>query len=66
MAGRYATEYVKSQQQHKSEIALDNYNNWDYIIKNNGTIEDLKLKIIDILEKKDNVIKISVSDLEGC
>jgi len=30
-----------------SEIALDNWEDWDYIIENNGTIEDLNKAITD-------------------
>lgn len=37
---------------HASETALDNYTKWDYIIDNNGTLEDLKQQIISILEKE--------------
>ena len=29
---------------------VDNYDNFDYIIKNDGTIEDLKVKVNNILE----------------
>lgn len=33
---------------HESEIALDNYTGWDYVIENDGTIEELveKVKVI--------------------
>lgn len=34
---------------HISEIALDNYTNWDFVINNNGTIEDLYRKGDEIL-----------------
>lgn len=34
---------------HESEIALDNYNNFDYYLINNGTIEDLIQKVRSIL-----------------
>lgn len=34
---------------HISETALDDYNDWDYIIDNNGSIVDLRNKIKDIL-----------------
>jgi hypothetical protein len=40
---------------HYSETALDDYNEWDYIIHNNGTIEELIEQIKQILEKE-NII----------
>lgn len=33
---------------HSSETALDNYTDWDYIIDNNGTIEDLVNKVKEL------------------
>jgi hypothetical protein len=30
---------------HLSETALDNYTDWDYVIDNNGTLEELKEKV---------------------
>ena len=37
---------------HESETALDNYSDWDYLIENNGSIEDFleKIKLICIKE----------------
>lgn len=37
--------------QHESEIALDDYDDWDYVIENDGTIYDLcnKLKVIPFI-----------------
>jgi len=29
-------------EQHESETALDNFTGWDYVVKNNGTLDDLK------------------------
>lgn len=34
---------------HKSEIDLDDYTEWDYIINNDGTLEQLLFKVQDIL-----------------
>ena len=34
---------------HESEIALDNYDKFDYIVDNNSTIDDLIKKIREIL-----------------
>ena len=41
---------------HESETALDNYTNWDYVIENNGTLDELRSKVISILEKE-NLLK---------
>jgi hypothetical protein len=38
---------------HESETALDDYTDWDYIVKNDSTIEDLIEKIRDILIKEE-------------
>jgi hypothetical protein len=37
---------------HASETALDDYTKWDYVIDNNGSIEDLKTQVFSILEKE--------------
>lgn len=37
---------------HKSEIDLDDYTEWDYIINNDGTLEQLLFKVRDILLKE--------------
>lgn len=37
---------------HTSETALDNYADWDYVINNNGTLEELKTQVLSILEKE--------------
>ena len=39
-----------NQKNHITETALDNYNNFDYIVDNNKTYEDLEKEIIKILE----------------
>lgn len=41
---------------HESETALDNYEGFDYVIDNNGTIEELIEKVKEILIKE-NIIK---------
>jgi hypothetical protein len=38
--------------QHISETALDHVQDWDYVIDNTGTIEELKQKLYDILSKE--------------
>lgn len=37
--------------QHASEIDLDDYEHWDVIIKNNGTLEELKIKAKALAQK---------------
>lgn len=37
---------------HTSETALDDYTKWDYIVDNNGSLEDLKTQVLSILEKE--------------
>ena len=39
------------EQNHPTEHALDNYQDYDYIIYNDGSLEDLKSKIFNILEE---------------
>lgn len=60
------TNLTENQQQHSSEMALDNYNKFDYIVENNKTIDDLKEKIIHIIEIEENKIfqRISVDETE--
>lgn len=37
---------------HASEISLDEYENFDYVIENDGTLEDLQEKVKEILIKE--------------
>ncbi len=46
--GNNLTEKEKN---HFTEIALDNYNNYDYKVINNGSYEELKCDILNILKK---------------
>lgn len=39
------------EQKHITETALDNYNDFDYKIINDGTIDELKDKVLDIIKK---------------
>lgn len=39
------------QQHHETEIALDNYRDYDYTIKNDGSINDLKNEVFRIMEE---------------
>ena len=41
------------QQNHATEIALDDYDNFDYILHNDGTIKDLEEKVEKLVKKVD-------------
>lgn len=41
----------EKEMKHETETALNNYNKYDFIIKNDGTIEELKRKVIQLLEE---------------
>ena len=49
----FESELSNEQMQHATETALDNYDNYDYIIKNNGSLEELDENVIDILKEVD-------------
>lgn len=44
--------HIKGIVPHESETALDNYRDWDYIINNGGTLEELIDKVREILIKE--------------
>ena len=41
---------TEKQQKHATEIALDNYDKIDQVVLNDGTLDDLNKKIIDLME----------------
>ena len=45
---------TEEQKNHLTEIDLDDYNKYDYVIENDGTLEDLNKKVIEILEGENN------------
>jgi dephospho-CoA kinase len=45
------TDLTKKEQTHPSETSLDNYNKYDYILDNDGSIKELKEKIISIIKE---------------
>lgn len=45
------TDLTDKQQQHPSEISLNDYNKYDYVIVNDGTLEQLEEKVINILRE---------------
>lgn len=46
---RVNSKRCNNNDKHESETALDNYKNWDYVIENDGTIEELIIKVKSIL-----------------
>lgn len=48
------SEYI-TKHEHPSETALDSYKDWDYVIDNDGTIEELVEKVRWIL-KRENIV----------
>ena len=43
---------------HSSETALDHVENWDYVIENHGSIDELQKKIFNML-RKERIIRVS-------
>ena len=39
---------TETEKQHVTETALDNYNEYDYVINNDGSIEELESKLSEI------------------
>lgn len=39
---------TEKEKQHITETALDNYNDYDYVINNDGSIEELESKLSEI------------------
>lgn len=46
----FETNLSEKEQQHRTEIGLDNYDKYDYKIINDKSLEDLKLKVEKIIE----------------
>lgn len=42
---------TEEEKKHFTEVALDNYNNYDYKIDNSGSYEELKKEVLKILEE---------------
>lgn len=41
----YVSELSEEEQQHNTEVGLDNYEDYDYTILNDGSLEDLRAKV---------------------
>ena len=48
---RDSEELNQSQKSNITETALDNYTDYDYVIDNNGTLEELDQKAVDIIKE---------------
>ncbi len=51
---------------HKSETSLDNFKNWDYVIKNNGSKEDLFYSVKRVLDMEIKKIKQKLNKKTKC
>ena len=49
----YENNMTVEENLHISETALDNYDNYDYKVKNNSTLEDLEEKAKEIISEGD-------------
>ena len=47
----FDTGLSEKEQAHSTEVALDNFNDYDFVIENNGSIEELEEKVKEIVEK---------------
>lgn len=50
----FETELTGSQQKHKTETAMDNFNDYDYVVTND-TLEQYEKDIYDIYKKEENL-----------
>ena len=48
---RNSDELNETQKSHITETGLDSFNSFDYVIENEGTLEELQQKAIDILKE---------------
>lgn len=49
----FESELSEKEQQHFTEIALDSFDDYDYKVLNDGTLDDLKIKVKEIIEKEE-------------
>ena len=47
----FVSSLDSKEKKHRTEIALDNYKNYDYVVINDSTIEDLNKKLKDIVNE---------------
>lgn len=51
----FESELSEKEQQHFTEIALDSFDDYDYKVLNDGTLDNLKIKVKEIIEKEEVV-----------
>lgn len=47
----FENNLTNKEQNHSTELALDEYSGFDYIIYNDGTLDDIKDKIFDLMKR---------------
>ena len=47
----YDSVLSEKEQKHLTEVALDEYNSYDYVIHNDGTLDGLKGKVLEVVRK---------------
>lgn len=47
----FDTNLTLEEQKHSTETALDGFNDYDYVIENNGTIDELDKKVLKIVKE---------------
>lgn len=50
----YLSNLTKNEQKHLTETALDGYNSYDYVIENDGTLDELKEKVLSVVRSEDD------------
>lgn len=50
----FQSTLTKTQKEHVTETGLDNYDKFDYELVNDGTIDDLKVKAYELIDKIEN------------
>ncbi|MDD3392925.1 MAG: alanine--tRNA ligase, partial [Bacilli bacterium] len=61
----YDTVLTGNQQKHRTEIGLDNYDNYDYKLINDGSLDDLEIKVRAMLGEEPDIKKLSSNDIRN-
>ena len=46
----FENDLTGKQRNHRTEVALDDYKDFDYMIENDGTLDDLEKKLFDLMD----------------